>query len=181
VRVISGKYKGRRFHPPKAFPSRPTTDFAKEALFSILTNRIDFEEIVVLDLFAGTGNISLEFISRGALRTTSVDISPVSCKFMAGLKTSLEIKNWDTVKNEALKFCGKKTSEFNVIFADPPFDFKHSMEIPMAIFSNNLLKNNGILIVEHDKRIHFENTTHFTEIRKYGGVEFSFFSLPATE
>lgn len=175
MRVISGKYKGKRFDPPRNFPSRPTTDFAKEALFNILENRYDLEELNVLDLFAGTGNISLEFISRDANTVLSVDNHGVSCKFLQSMKTAVNADNWTILKKDAFQFLAETTTKFDLIFADPPFALSGQSNIAKLVFERALLNENGTLIIEHGRENAFETITQFKEIRNYGGVCFSFF------
>lgn len=177
MRIVSGKYKGKRFSPPKNFPSRPTTDFAKESLFNILSHQIEFENLEVLDLCAGTGSISVEFLSRDAAHVTSVDKHPVSVKFMYKMKQDLQAENWDIIKSDIFEFIDKTNLKFDLIFADPPFDLKATDDLPEKIFEKELLKTNGLLIIEHGREHQFENRTHFTELRNYGGVQFSFFEL----
>jgi 16S rRNA (guanine966-N2)-methyltransferase len=177
VRVIGGKYKGKRFAPPKNFPSRTTTDFAKEALFNILINRFDFDDLEVLDLFAGTGNISLEFLSRDAKQVTSVDSHVVSIKFLSKMKDDLNDSNWSVIKKDAFEFLKSTNQKYDLIFADPPFDLKGVNQVPELVFSRSLLNENGLLIVEHGRENKFENITQFTEMRNYGGVQFSFFEV----
>ena len=175
MRVIRGKYKSRRFSPPKNFPSRPTTDFAKESLFNIVENRIDLEGISVLDLFAGTGNISLEFLSRGVEQVLSIDSHYVSYKFMKKTQFELEEKTWTILKQDVFKFIPKLEKTFDLVFADPPFGLKHVETLPDLILSNNILAEDGVLIIEHGKETDFSLHANFSEIRKYGGVNFSFF------
>lgn len=175
MRVIGGKYKGKRFAPPKNFPSRPTTDFAKEALFNILENRISIDEIDVLDLYAGTGSISLEFLSRNAKSVTSIDNHFVSYKFIRKTQEELNAPNWNVKKTEAVHFLEQTPLKFDLIFADPPFDLKGVIELPEIIFSRKILRKNGLLIIEHGRENNFEKTTNFREVRNYGGVHFSFF------
>lgn len=177
MRVISGKYKGKRFAPPKKFPSRPTTDFAKESLFNILNNSIDFENIHALDLFSGTGSIGIELISREAKSVTSVDIHATCVKHIHALKTELNEKNWHIVKADVFEFLSNHTTSYDLIIADPPYDLKRVPELPNLIFKNNLLNQGGIFVLEHGREHSFENETHFTGERNYGGVHFSFFEL----
>jgi 16S rRNA (guanine966-N2)-methyltransferase len=177
VRIIGGKYKGKRFAPPKNFPSRPTTDFAKEALFNILENRYNFEDLDVLDLFAGTGSIGVEFLSRGAKSVTSVDNHPVSFRFLKSMQASLTGANWKLVKTDAFKLVSNPQQQFDLVFADPPFDSGETHKLPNLIL-NGLLRPGGLLIIEHGRENNFENITQFTEMRNYGGVRFSFFEVP---
>lgn len=175
MRVISGKYKGKRFNPPRNFPSRPTTDFAKSALFNILNNQFDFESCIVLDLFSGTGSISLECISRGAKQVTSVDNHNVSVKFLNHMKADLNEKNWFIHRGDAFEFLKHESSKYDIIFADPPFAMKGQQQIAELVFEKQLLQPEGLLIIEHGRENSFENITQFKEMRNYGGVQFSFF------
>lgn len=177
MRVVGGKYKGRRFQPPKKFPSRPTTDFAKEALFNILENRFDLDEASVLDLFAGTGNISLEFISHGTKSVLSIDKHPLCHKFILNTLTDLGTTNWYCLKKDVFTFCSECNEKFDIIFADPPYGLKGVNALPELIFEHDLLAPEGLLIIEHGKEQQFGNKTHFVELRKYGGVHFSFFEV----
>lgn len=175
MRIISGLHKGRILHPPKGLPIRPTTDLAKESLFNILNNYIDFEEISVLDLFAGTGNISLEFASRGAKSVLSVDINTHCLDFIKKMISDLKFINMRVVKSNVITFLSKSAGKYDVIFADPPYDMKDRQVIPELIFSHNLLDEDGWLVLEHDVFISFKEHPRFVEERKYGKVHFSFF------
>lgn len=176
MRVVGGKYRGRRFSPPKKFPSRPTTDFAKEALFNILVNRLDLEECRVLDLFAGTGNISLEFISRGAKNVLSVDNHRVSHRYMLDTQEQMGDENWQIIRRDAFAFCAESTTSFDLIFADPPFGLKGIDQLVDTIMESGILSEGGLFILEHGQENDFQKKPQFEEIRKYGGVNFSFFS-----
>ncbi|MFK8037095.1 MAG: 16S rRNA (guanine(966)-N(2))-methyltransferase RsmD [Crocinitomicaceae bacterium] len=177
MRVIRGKYRSRRFSPPKNFPSRPTTDFAKESLFNILENRIELDGLDVLDLFAGTGNISLEFLSRGAESVLSIDQNYPAYKYMKTTQHELNEGGWQILKQDVFKFVPKINQKYSLIFADPPFGLKGVNSIPDLIFDNEILKPDGDLIIEHGQETDFSNHPKFIEIRKYGGVNFSFFNL----
>ena len=177
MRIIRGKYRSRRFSPPKNFPSRPTTDYAKESLFNILENRIEIEGLDVLDLFAGTGNISLEFLSRGAETVISIDQNYAAYKYMKTTHHELEEAGWKILKQDVFKMIPKLDQSFSLIFADPPFGLKGVLELPSLILANNLLKEDGDLIIEHGQETDFSAHPNFREIRKYGGVNFSFFNL----
>lgn len=175
MRVIGGKYKGKRFVPPTNFPSRPTTDFAKEALFNIIENRYDLEDLSVLDLFSGTGSIGMEFLSRGAKNVLSIDNHFVSFKFLKNTQESLSDKNWQVRKQDAIRYLEQTPVKFDIIFADPPYEMKGTSELPEIIFSRNLLNKDGLLIIEHGRENDFKKMAQFKEIRNYGGVNFSFF------
>ncbi|MEO9532928.1 MAG: 16S rRNA (guanine(966)-N(2))-methyltransferase RsmD [Crocinitomicaceae bacterium] len=175
MRIVSGKYRGKRVFPPKKFPSRPTTDYAKEALFNILENKIDWEECNVLDLFAGTGNISAEFLSRGAKKVLSIDKNPICIKHLHSVKKELNDENWFIQRNEVNHFVLKCEEQFEVIFADPPFGIKGLAELIDRIFEEGVLTADGMLILEHGKENSFEDHPKFSSERDYGGVQFSFF------
>ena len=177
MRVISGIYKRRRFDVPRSFKARLTTDFAKENLFNVLSNNfIDFEEgINALDLFAGTGSISIELVSRGCNQVISVerdrDHYQFICKIMAEVKTDKCIP----IRADVFKYIKNCKSQFDFIFADPPYELKDLATIPDLIFENNLIKEGGLVVLEHGKQDHFEDHPHFIEKRVYGSVNFSFF------
>ncbi|MCB9224815.1 MAG: 16S rRNA (guanine(966)-N(2))-methyltransferase RsmD [Crocinitomicaceae bacterium] len=176
MRIVSGKYKGKRFSPPKKFPSRPTTDFAKESLFNILENQLYWEDIKVLDLFAGTGNISVEMLSRGASSVLSVDIHPVCIRHLNKMQEELSDGNWRILKKDAFKFLAEHPTKYDLIFADPPFGLKGVDTLPDLVFEGEKLSQDGLLIIEHGKENDFSTHAHFKEVRNYGGVNFSFFS-----
>jgi len=176
MRVISGKYKSRKFKLPKNFPSRPTTDSAKEGLFNILTNRVDFEDCDVLDLFAGTGNISLEFLSRASKSVLSVDSHFVSFKNMKKLMHEVEADNWKVIKNDVFKYVSKIDRKFDIVFADPPFGLEKIYDIPKLVLDSDLLHEDGVLVIEHGRETDFSKAEHFESARNYGGVNFAFFS-----
>ena len=176
MRIISGKHKSRRINPPKGLPVRPTTDFAKEGLFNILNNRISFQEIKALELFAGTGNISFELASRGAKEIIAVDNDFGCVNFIK--KTSAELDMpIQTYKADVFKFLDFQNEIFDLIFADPPYAFpkENLEELIYKIINNNWLAEEGVLILEHTKAIDLSQLNYFQEYRKYGGSVFSFF------
>ena len=177
MRIISGTYKGRRLTAPKNLPVRPTTDFAKEALFNILRVRYYFEELAVLDLFSGTGNISFEFASRGVPKITSVDEHHGCIQFINKISQEFEFPI-TTIKSDVKKYIEKATGKFNIIFADPPYDFTEVAlkGLSEEIFNNSLLDPEGLLIIEHAKQNDLSSFPHFVEARKYGSSVFSFFN-----
>jgi 16S rRNA (guanine966-N2)-methyltransferase len=175
MRIISGTHKGRAFYPPKNLPVRPTTDFGKEALFNILNNRIDYETTKALDLFAGTGSISYELASRGCPAITAVDEDYNCCAFIKKTIEEFGFKGIPVIKNDVFRFLKSTKEQYDLIFADPPYELKETAEIPGLVFSGNLLKPNGILIVEHPKELSFETTERFLEQRNYSKVNFSIF------
>lgn len=175
MRIISGKYKGRKIEPPGKLPVRPTTDFAKEGLFNVLTNMIDFEETEALDLFAGTGNISFELISRGCVSVLSVEQNFHCIKFINSMCEKLNEHNLRTQTADVFRFLGFCTRQFDLIFADPPFELDNAQLIPGIVFERKLLKPGGMLIMEHSERFDFSTYPNFSQTRHYGKVNFSFF------
>jgi len=175
VRIISGRNKGRRIIAPVSLPVRPTTDFAKEALFNVLGNIIDFEEIEVLDLFAGTGNISYEFISRNVIKAFAVDNNADCVRFIQQTAKKLNYSNLFVVHADYKSFVKKTEMKWNLIFADPPYETMEITELPSIIFDKNLLKPGGLFILEHKRSLDFSDHPGFYERRTYGNVNFSFF------
>ena len=175
MRIISGKYKGRRFDPPTNITARPTTDFAKESLFNLINNMMDIEGCTVLDLFSGTGSISYEFASRDASYITAVEMSEKHIAFIRKTCTTLGIDNVRVQRSDVFRFIASTKATYDVIFADPPYQLDRIAEIPDLIFANNLLADDGILIVEHEVSTDFSNHPNFFEHRNYGNVHFSFF------
>jgi 16S rRNA (guanine(966)-N(2))-methyltransferase RsmD len=176
VRIISGKNKGRKIIAPNKLPVRPTTDFAKEALFNILGNLYDFQEMEVLDLFAGTGNISYEFISRNAKNVVAVDNNHACIKFIQQMANKLNYTNLHTIQSDYKAFIQHTVRSWDLIFADPPYEMSDVLSMPLVIFEKNLLNPGGVLVVEHKGRLDFSEFANFTEHRNYGNVNFSFFS-----
>lgn len=177
MRIISGKNKGRRLTAPSKLPVRPTTDFAKESLFNILNNYFYFDEISVLDLFSGTGNISYEFASRGCEHITCVDSHLGCTKFIEKTANELEY-NIQVFKADVYSFLEKHTGTYDVIFADPPYDFPQSSfeNIVSLVFEKQFLTPEGMLIIEHSAHTSLEHLPNFDSSKKYGGNMFSFFS-----
>ncbi|UBZ13109.1 RsmD family RNA methyltransferase [Flagellimonas marinaquae] len=178
MRIISGKYKGKRLTAPKKLPVRPTTDMAKEALFNILNNRFYFDELKVLDLFSGTGNISYEFASRGAKNITAVDGFPGCVRYISKTAQELEL-SISPVKSDVFKFLEATPEKFDLIFADPPYDFSTEQFLKIAdlVFEKQLLLDDGVLIIEHSDQTNLSEHHQFSEQRKYGGSIFSFFEI----
>jgi 16S rRNA (guanine(966)-N(2))-methyltransferase RsmD len=175
MRIAGGKYRARVFKPGKSFNARPTTDLAKEGLFNILTNRIDFTETKVLDLFAGTGSISYEFISRGCTDITLVELNFKHLQFIKSVLKTLDEKA-TVYRADVFKYLQGCKTKYDLIFADPPFDHPQIAQLPAFVLSKPVLNNNGILIVEHPANIDYSKNENFIELRKYGKVHFSFFS-----
>jgi 16S rRNA (guanine966-N2)-methyltransferase len=175
MRIIGGKLKGLRLNPPAKLPVRPTTDLAKEALFNIIYNQFDFEEIRVLDLFSGTGNISLEFASRGVPSITSVDRDFGCVHYLKSTAKQHNLSAIQTYKSDVFKFIELETEKFDLIFADPPYDLPQINQIASHVFSHDLLNPEGYLIIEHPSMKKLDNSPNFIEQRIYGSSSFSFF------
>lgn len=175
MRIISGKNKGRQIIAPKSLPVRPTTDFAKESLFNILNNLVFLPDIDVLDLFAGTGNISYEFASRDCKTITAVDMNRNCVQFIQQTAQRLNYDNLQAIQSNYLSFINNSYNTWDVIYADPPYDMKAIEEIPSLIFDGQLLNADGFFILEHDKSIDFSEHAEFYDHRHYGKVNFTFF------
>lgn len=175
MRIISGTFKGRRFSPPKSFDARPTTDFAKESLFNILNNSVDWEASTALDLFSGTGNICLEFVSRGCPSVTSVEKAPQHAKFIKKVCGELKVDNLRLYTMDVFRFLDLNREKFDLIFADPPYDLPSLEKIPQLVLEKEMLKEGGIFIMEHSKKNDFSHLPLFQEKRVYGSVNFSIF------
>jgi len=177
MRIISGKNKGRKIKAPIIDEIRPTTDFAKTGLFNILNNHYDFEGLIVLDLFAGFGNIAFEFASRGAQFVDAVDIHPQGTNFIRQFSSQIKLPvNVYTV--DAIEFLKRVYQKYDVIFADPPFEDSDLLdEILNIVEKRKLLKPDGMLILEHEKQKSFEGHKYLVDKRKYGKVHFSFFKM----
>jgi 16S rRNA (guanine(966)-N(2))-methyltransferase RsmD len=182
MRIISGEFKGRRITAPKKLPVRPTTDMAKESLFNILNNRYYFDEISVLDLFAGTGNLSYEFASRGCEQITAVDQDYGCIKFINETAESFGM-TINTIKSDVFKFLEHAQGSHTVIFADPPYELpkEEFAKIARLIFENSLLKEEGILVIEHSKHTDLSDLQHYLKSKSYGGNSFSFFEIATEE
>ncbi|HET8886883.1 MAG TPA: RsmD family RNA methyltransferase [Salinimicrobium sp.] len=177
MRIVSGIHKGRRISAPKNLPVRPTTDFAKEALFNILNNYYHFSALEVIDLFSGTGNISYEFASRGAIKITAVDAHSECIRFINKTSDELEMPI-SGIKSDVLKYLESTKTKANIIFADPPYDFENLVLQKMVdlIFENQLLYDGGMFIIEHSKKMDLSSIPQFSDQRKYGNSVFSFFN-----
>lgn len=175
MRIISGQYKGRRFQAPGNLPVRPTTDAAKESLFNILNNHLEWEELSVLDLFAGIGGISLEFISRGVKSVHSVDIHPGCTAFIRSMVQKLGINNLQVFRQDAYSFLERSSYPYNLIFADPPYQMDNIADIPNIVLNSKCLLPEGIFVLEHSDKYHFMEDSRCIEERRYGKVHFSFF------
>ena len=176
MRVITGKYKGRHFDVPRTFKARPTTDFAKENLFNVLQGYIDFdEEPTALDLFSGTGSITLELLSRGCSRVVSVEADALHYSFIRGFVDKLQDLNAFPIRADVFRFLSKCHEQFDFIFADPPYALPQLEQLPDIILSHQLLREDGLFVLEHGKTQDFSKHPHIVDHRAYGSVNFSFF------
>jgi 16S rRNA (guanine966-N2)-methyltransferase len=175
LRIISGRYKGRRIDPPAGFTARPTTDYARESLFNILNNRIDFEAVNVLDLFAGTGSISYEFASRGTPEIHLVEKDPRHISFIRKMVEQMKLENIKPIHIDVKAFLKTCRFKYDIIFADPPYDLRWLGDIPDLVAEAEIMKDDGFFILEHPKNFSFNNHRSFFEHRNYGSVNFSFF------
>lgn len=177
MRIIGGKLKGRRFAPPAKFKGRPTTDFARESLCNILDNQIDWRDLNVLDLFSGSGAVSFEFSSRGAEEVTAVELDHSAYRAIQKTALTWELKNLRVLRSDVFRFLKKQKRQWNLIFADPPYDLEKFEDLVKLILSQNLLERNGLLIIEHGEYTKLDHLPNFREERTYGHVHFSFFTL----
>lgn len=175
MRIISGKFKGRRIEVPSSFKARPTTDFAKENLFNILNNWIEWDGLSALDLFGGTGSISFELVSRGCVKVINIEKSPQHNAFIEKTKKLLGTPELCSYKMDVFKYISICKDQFDFIFADPPYDLEFLPEVPKLVFEKNLLKDGGTFIMEHSKSNDFSDLPYFYEKRVYGSVNFSIF------
>jgi 16S rRNA (guanine(966)-N(2))-methyltransferase RsmD len=180
MRIIGGKLKGIHMNAPASLPVRPTKDMAKEALFNILYNTYDFGNCDVLDLFSGTGSVSLEFASRGVRRVTSVDKHSGCVYWLESVIKKYNLKEITPIKADAFKFLDGHKGRYQIIFADPPYDLPNIPQISELVFANDLLAENGLLVVEHPPFLKLDGQANFAETRWYGNSSFSFFEKPET-
>jgi len=177
MRIIHGKYKGFQFPAYHGSNTRPTTDLVKESLFNSLDSIIDIEGTSVIDLFAGTGNIGLEFLSRGAASLVSVDHYIKNIDYMKSIKKQLQIDEWKVVKSDVLKFVANESLDADIIFADPPYDLPNIHEMVNKVLSSDwFLKGDRIFVVEHIDRLVFNNNHVFLK-KQYGNTSFTGFKL----
>ncbi len=175
MRIITGIYKGRSFDVPKTFKARPTTDFAKENLFNVVRQYIDFDKATALDLFSGTGSISLELLSRGCQQVISVEADRDHHRFIMQCLQKINASNCVPIRGDVFRFLKSCKMNFDFIFADPPYKLEKLDTIPDEIFNRQLLKEGGLFVLEHGKEYDFSQNPHFAEHRSYGSVNFSFF------
>lgn len=178
MRIVSGSLKGRQIHPPASFKARPTTDYAKESLFNILEHAYELESFRVLDLFAGTGSIGYEFASRGCLSVLSVDSNPKYIEFINHTIRNFELHNMKALRTDAFRFLQSATLDYDLIFADPPYDLPGIDRIPTLVSANVKRMRDILLIVEHSRELNFTQHSCFSQERAYGKVHFSFFEFP---
>ena len=176
MRIIGGFLKGREIHPPH-LKARPTTDFAKEGLFNTLANTYSFEQLYVLDLFGGSGSISFEFASRGCPHVTCVEMNHIHASFIKKTAQDLQLNTIKVVRHNVFDFVSLCTQSYDLIFADPPYDLQRTKELPQIIDSAQLLRPEGIFILEHANTCTFSSANGFLKMKKYGNVHFSFFSF----
>jgi len=177
MRIIRGTYGRRRFRVPTSFSARPTTDFAKENLFNVLDNLIKWEETEALDLFAGTGSISFEMLSRGCRSVTAVELNHKHASFIEKVAKELHVTQFNLIRGDVLRYLSSfSKSSFNLIFADPPYDLPTLPEIPHLVLNSSLLKERGVFILEHSKINNFSTIPYFSQQRVYGSVNFSIFA-----
>ena len=177
MRIIRGKYGRRRFDVPTNITARPTTDFARENLFNVLENIVDFEGLTALDLFAGTGAISFELLSRECASVTAVEKANPQYAFMKNVAAQLGCDNFNLIRGDALKYIDSTLVKYDLIFADPPYDLKGFGEIPEKILNSQMLKPGTIFVIEHSRNYDFSHLPHFSSHRTYGSVNFSIFII----
>lgn len=177
MRIIRGKYGRRRFDVPNNITARPTTDFARENIFNVLENYVDFEGLSALDLFAGTGAISFEFLSRECADVTAVEKSVTQYNFIRKVAQQLNVQNFTVIKGDALKFIDTCIKKFDVIFADPPYDMPDFASVPQKVLASQMLNPGTVFVIEHNKHYDFSSLPGFREHRAYGSVNFSIFVI----
>lgn len=177
MRIIAGTLRGRRLNPPANLPVRPTTDMARESLFNILNNYVDYEECSVLDLFAGTGAVSLEFVSRGVKDVTSIDINNACTEYIKSASRQMSVGNIHVVRADVFDLLKRAYKKFDIVFADPPYALQDLPNLPDIVFQSDVLTEDGIFILEHPKEYSFDTHPHFWQHRAYGKVNFTFFAM----
>ena len=176
MRIVSGLYGRRRFQVPSTFKARPTTDFAKENLFNVLVHLIDLEGADALDLFSGTGSIAFELLSRGCRRVTAVELEKTHAAFITKVTNELKTEALHLIRGDVFRFLKTASAQsFDFIFADPPYSLANLPEIPRIVLEKNLLRDEGVFVLEHDKTFDFSNLPFYKESRVYGAVHFSIF------
>lgn len=178
MRIIRGSRKGKILYPPPNLPVRPTTDAAKEGLFNIIEHNWEIDGLKVLDLFAGTGNISLEFVSRGCAEVIAIDHNARCIDWIRDVARQLKFENLYTIRSDVFAHISKPGRKHHIIFADPPYELQETLKIPDLVFNNNFLYPGGWLIIEHSEEFDFSAHPNFLRKKEYGKVNFSFFSGP---
>lgn len=176
MRIIAGTLRGRRINPPDRLPARPTTDMARESLFNILNNYVDYEDCTVMDLFAGTGAVSLEFVSRGVKSVTAVDINALCTDFIKHCSSQFGISNIHVVRADVFDLLKRANQKFDIVLADPPYALAELATLPDLLFERGVLTDDGIFILEHPREYSFVDHPHFWQHRNYGKVNFTFFA-----
>lgn len=179
MRIIGGRFRGKKFNPPGSFKGRPTTDFAREGLFNILQHRIDIPESAVLDLFAGAGGISFEFVSHGVKELVSVERNKAAIAHIKKTFESLDFDQGTPMAVDAFTYVKTTQRKFDLVFADPPYAEPKLKELPDLVLNSGILNEDGIFILEHGPDHKFETHPHFDRSKRYGHVHFSFFTLEA--
>ena len=180
MRIVGGKFGGRRFSPPARIPARPTTEVAKEGLFNILNNAIDFEGLKTLDIFGGTGSISYELASRGATDLTLIERDPATIDFIKKTAKELGIDDILTIiRGDVFKFMKQSTDQYNFVFAGPPYALINIDELPLLVFEKNMLLPDGLFVLEHTPRNDYLKHPRFQKMKNYGTTIFSFFTQPS--
>lgn len=180
MRIIRGKFGRRRFDVPTNISARPTTDFARENIFNVLENLTDLEDAECLDLFAGTGAISFEFLSRECRHVTAVEKAATQWRFISQVAQRLNVDNFTLIRGDVFRFVATCSQKYDVIFADPPYDLPRFGEIPELILNSRMLREGTIFIIEHSRNFDFSSLPHFLEHRTYGSVNFSIFRIGAS-
>lgn len=181
MRIIRGKYGRRRFDVPTNITARPTTDFARENIFNVIENMTDIEGARCLDLFAGTGAVSFEFLSRGAASVTAVEKSAVQARFIAKVAAELHDDNLRLIRGDAFRFINSGSGSYDIIFVDPPYNLPEFDTIAPAILKSSLVKEGTLFIMEHSRERDYSELPGFVDHRSYGSVNFSIFEIPFSE
>lgn len=181
MRIIRGKYGRRRFDVPSNITARPTTDFARENIFNVIDNLVDLEGATAVDLFAGTGAISFELLSRGCASVTAVEKASTQYNFIRKVADILDDPALHLVRGDALRFIASATAPVDLVFADPPYDMPGFADIPQKVLESKLLSEGSLFIIEHSKKQDFSSLPHFLEHRAYGSVNFSIFRIDNAE
>lgn len=177
MRIITGEYKGRHFDIPRTFKARPTTDFAKENIFNVLGRYIDFEDAEALDLFSGTGSITLELLSRGCSRVTSIEMDRDHHAFIVQCLKKLGTERCIPLRGDVFRFLKSCKAQYDFVFADPPYALKELPQIPQMVIDKDIIKEGGVFVFEHGHNYDFSQLPHFAEHRAYGSVNFSIFQF----